>query len=273
MKQKFITINELQLAYLEINEDKKPVLFFIHGNSVSSRSWQGQLNSVLLKDYHMIAIDLPAHGDSAVAINPAKDYSLPGLGLIVANAIITLAGLKDYILVGLSLGTNILAEALAFGLQPKGLVIAGSCLIGRGLMPETFIYPGTNVDVVFTEQASENRVKVYAKEVMINSGEQAKTIFLEDYYRVRPPFRSCLADSLQHQRFSDQLQLIKSVNQPALIVFGQDEQIINPDYLDDVPLCTWRDTIFKIPGASHLVHLDQPDAFNELLAAYANEMT
>jgi len=48
--------------------------------------------------------------------------------------------------------------------------------------------------------------------------------------------------------------------------------IVDPDYLDDAELNLWKDSIFKLPSASHLVHIDQPKAFNRLLADYANNV-
>jgi pimeloyl-ACP methyl ester carboxylesterase len=272
MTQKFITIADCKLAYLDQNEDKENMVFFIHGNSVSSRSWKAQLNSERLQDYRLIAIDLPAHGDSAASANPAQDYSIPGLGAIMAAAIKVLAADQPYILAALSLGTNILAESLAFGLQPSGLVLAGSCLIGGKYTLDSFAYPDTNVGVVFTEQAGQNEVRAYASEVMTNRDKSVVEAFVNDYYQVKPPFRSVLSTSIQEQKYSDQIALIQAVEKPVLVIFGKEEQVINPDYLDDASLKLWKNMVFKIPDASHLVHSDQPEEFNKLLSAYMAEI-
>jgi pimeloyl-ACP methyl ester carboxylesterase len=272
MKQKFIHVAGTKLAYLDKNEEKENIIFFIHGNSLSSRSWNAQLNSELLKDYRLIAIDLPAHGDSEVAANPATDYSIPGLGAIMALAIKSLAGSSPYLMTGLSLGTNILAESLAFELRPGGIVLAGSCLVGEKYSLDSFAYPDTHIHVVFTEQAPENEVRKYAAQVMTNDKEAIVDEFIADYYGVKLPFRSVLMNSIQEHQFNDEIELVGSVNKPVLMIFGKDEQIINPDYLDDIPLNLWNQKIYKIPGASHLVNSDQPEAFNKLLAAYAADI-
>lgn len=269
MKQKFIRIAGTKLAYLEKNVAQENTLFFIHGNSVSSRSWNAQLNSHLLKKYRLIAIDLPAHGDSEAAKAPAEAYSLPGLGAIVAEMVRSLAGDKPYLLTGLSLGTNILAEALAFELQPTGIVIAGSCLVGGKYTLDTFAYPETHVHVVFTEAAPEAEVRAYASEVMESPAGTAIEDFVADYYKVKPHFRANLIRSILQGQFSDQMALIAGVNTPVLMIFGKDEKIVNPDYLDDSPLKLWNKTIYKLPAAGHLVQLDQPEIFNQLLAGYA----
>lgn len=272
MEKKTITINAIELAYVEINANARETIFFIHGNSVSSVSWKKQLVSELLNSCRLIAIDLPAHGDSGTSTNGAQDFNLPALGQIMAIAIKELAGDKPYIMAGISLGTNILAEALAFDLQPVGLVLGGSCIVGGAYTVNSFVMPNTNVYVVFTDESSLNEVSQYTSQVMLSTAEEDVHDFISDYYRVKIPFRSALADSIGNQQYSDEIALVKSVNKPVLIVFGKDELIVDPDYLDDAELSLWRGSIFKLPGASHLVHIDQPEAFNKLLADYAKDM-
>jgi len=270
--KRFITISNINLVYLVKNPEKENIVFFIHGNSISSRSWNAQLNSELLKNYRLIAIDLPAHGDSDAVRNPVTDYSVQGLGAIIAAAIHSLAGKSPYMVAAISLGTNILAESLAYDLQPEGIVLAGSCLVGGKYTLNSFAYPETNVHVVFTEQAPENEVRKYASQVMKNDSEIFIDEFMADYYLVKSPFRSALMNSIQEQQFSNEIELVASVNNPILMIFGKEEQIINPDYLDHAPFNLWNNTIYKIPNAGHLVHSDQPEEFNRLLSEYAADI-
>ena len=107
---------------------------------------------------------------------------------------------------------------------------------------------------------------------MNNDNEIIVEEFVADYYKVKLPFRSALMNSIQEQQFSNEIELIAYVNNPILMIFGEEEQIINPDYLDDAPFNLWNNTIYKIPNAGHLVHLDQPDAFNKLISEYAADI-
>lgn len=272
MEKKTIIINAIELAYFELNSDARETIFFIHGNSVSSLSWKKQLASELLKPYRLVAIDLPAHGDSGASSIEQQDYNLPGLGLIMANAIKELAGDKPYLMAGISLGTNILAEALANDLEPAGVVLGGSCIVGGDYTVNSFVMPNTNVYVVFTDDSSLNEVSQYASQAMLSTEEEGVNDFISDYYRVKVPFRSTLADSIGKQQYSDEIALVNSIKKPVLLIFGKDELVVAPDYLDDASLSLWQDSIFKLPGASHLVHIDQPDVFNKLLADYAKDM-
>ncbi len=74
MEHQFLQINNIRLAYVEQNLTATKTIIFVHGNSLSSKMWQKQFNSELLKEYRLIAFDLPAHGKSSAPLNPEKDY-------------------------------------------------------------------------------------------------------------------------------------------------------------------------------------------------------
>lgn len=38
------------------------------------------------------------------------------------------------------------------------------------------------------------------------------------------------------------------------------------------PINLWKKTVYKIPGASHFVNIDAPEAFNKLVAEFAKDM-
>lgn len=271
MQQKFIEVNKTKLAYIEKNKEAKSTIFFIHGNSTSKRSWRKQYESKLLSAYRLISIDLPSHGNSELASDASK-CTLKGLGAIMSSAVNLLAAGKPYIVAGMSLGTNIVAEMLVHSISPTGLVLAGPCVVSEELPVEKFVKPDTHVGVVFTEDADESDVRLYAKETSLSREDEDFKIFLEDYKRTDNKFRRYLAESIAEKNYSNQIILIQEKNVPILIVIGKDERVVKTDYLDDVELPLWRSEIFKIPGASHLVNIDQPEAFNKLLAEFSEDI-
>jgi pimeloyl-ACP methyl ester carboxylesterase len=146
MQNKIVEVNGIKIAYVEKNKEAKQTIFFIHGNSMSKRSWYKQYDSHVLSHWRLIVIDIPSHGDSEKAA--ASDCSLKGLGAIMASAINLLANNRPYIIAGMSLGTNIIAEMLAYNIIPAGLVLASPCIVSAELRVETFAKPGTHVGVV-----------------------------------------------------------------------------------------------------------------------------
>jgi len=265
----FITLNAIPIAYQIIHPQARRTIFFIHGNSGASNAWQKQLDDPIFSNYRLIAFDLPAHGQSGFP--HVEDCTLPRLAQIMSEAVTALAGDASYMLVGVSLATNIIAEMLYYHLTPAGIVLAGPCIIGDRITMEQIAKPHTHVGVVFTDEASPDEVLQYAGETSLSREASDATLFIKNYEAVQKPFRSLLAQSIAAQKVSNEIALLQQQAIPLLIIFGKDEKIVHPDYLDDVVLPVWNDTIYKLPGASHLVPIDQPQSFNRLLAAYAAE--
>ncbi|WP_158638439.1 alpha/beta fold hydrolase [Panacibacter ginsenosidivorans] len=270
MDIQYLNLENSKIAYIENNKEAAQTIFFIHGNSVSKRSWRKQYNSDILSAYRMVAIDLPAHGDSDAF--DTKNYTLPGLAKLMCEAVKQLSDNKPYILAGISLSTNIIAEMLAYDVAPKGLVLAGPCIVGKDFTIEKFVKPNTHVGVVFTDEPAEVDVHNYGRETCLSKDEDDINIFMEDFKAVKNPFRSSLAQSITTAVYNDEIALLQQHNIPSLIIFGKDEIVIDPDYLDTAVLPGWNDKIYKIEGASHLVNIDQPEAFNKLLEEFATDI-
>lgn len=268
----FIEVQGIKIAYLEKNRTADKIIFFIHGNSISKRSWRKQYNSDLFSAYHLIVIDLPGHGNSGIAENPEEVYNLIGLASIMHETVEQLSRNKPYLLAGLSLSTNIVAEMLAFSTKASGLVLAGSCIVGKNYPLQSFVKAGTHVGVVFSNDAPLSEVLLYAKETSLTTNQEDIDIFLEDYKATDKIFRGTLAVSVAAEKYSDEVELLQQSNIKSLVVFGKDEKIVEPGYLDNAPLNLWRGEVFKIEDAGHLVNIDQPEAFNQLLKVFADEI-
>jgi len=270
METKFINCNGCRFAYFELNEQAPYTIFFIHGNSVSKRCWRKQYESPLLSAFRMIAIDLPAHGESGAA--DEKNCTLPALASVMCKVVKALSDDKPFILAGISLSTNIIAEMLAYDIKPTGLLLAGPCIAGKDHLPDTYIRANTHVGVVFSDIADDNDLYSYARETSLSDKDEDIAIFLEDYKSVQLPFRSLLAQSIAAGNFSDEIALVRESNIPSCVIFGKDELIIDADYLDNTPLPLWNNTMYKIAGAGHLVNIDQPEQFNPILRAFADDI-
>lgn len=272
MQISFIEIDEIKIAYTEKNADGANTIFFIHGNSVSKNCWRKQLESDALKNCRLVAFDLPGHGDSGKAINYNETYSLKGFAEIAAKIVTALCNDKNYLLAGLSLGTNIIAEMLNYNLQPLGLVLAGPCVLSKNVPAEKIIKPNTHVSVVFTEDADIKDVKQYAGETSLSNAEEDLQFFMNSYKTTDKKVRSVISNSISSEDYSNEIELLQKRKALTLVIFGKDEKVVYTDYLDNAELPLWKNNIFKIPGASHLVNIDQPDIFNFLLKDFAEDI-
>jgi pimeloyl-ACP methyl ester carboxylesterase len=271
MSPSFIEVKGLQIAYHELNPGALNTIFFIHGNSVNKNCWYKQLKSGALKNYRLIAFDLPGCGDSDKALHAEHDYTLKGLAAFAINIIHALHRNKPYIATGLSLGTNILAEMLPT-IQPAGIVMAGACIVGKNIAVDNIIKPGTHVGVVFTGEALKEDVLKYANEVMINADAEDIQQFSDSYYSTDTRLRTTIAACIAAGNYSDEIDLLQQKDIACLFVYGKDELVVNTNYLEDVTLPLWNNKIYLIDGASHLPNIDKPEEFNALLMAYAEDV-
>lgn len=97
----------LQWSYVEKGEG--PCVLLVHGTAASVHSWR-HIFPLLAPSYHVIAVDLPGHGDSQA--RGSSDYRLPrmarGVGAVMAKL-----GAAPQIVAGHSAGAAVLAEAMA----------------------------------------------------------------------------------------------------------------------------------------------------------------
>ncbi|MBC7510499.1 MAG: alpha/beta hydrolase, partial [Ferruginibacter sp.] len=240
---------------------------FIHGNSCSSRSWYNQIKSEALSGYRLIAIDLPNHGNSQ-AIDIAK-FSMEVMAAIVGSAIRKLAKYKPFIICAISLGTNIIAELLDESIKPKGLLFAGPCIMGEGFEMSRLANQSADLKALFTDEVPEDKVVDYFNIASFSQNEKEKNLFVEDFFSVKNNFRSLLFGVLTDGLFQDEIKLVAQKGCPVCVVYGEDDKIINTGYLKDAAINLWNKTTYTIPSAGHLVNIDAPVAFNELLAAFA----
>ncbi|MES1216061.1 MAG: alpha/beta hydrolase [Bacteroidota bacterium] len=269
METKFITIEGVQLAYTEKNPAAQKTIFFIHGNSSSFRIWKSQFKSDLLSAYRLIAVDLPANGQSSAC----EDYSLPGIARLISLALLSLVAAGDYILAGLSLGTNIVAEMLTNDIDPAGIIILGSCMLGAEYGMERVFRPGVDMHAAFTDIITEEELKQYwslagASSVDINKYKA----FAEDYSLVKDKFRSRMFASVVEGKISDQVGLLERSGIPSLVIFGYDELVCDKDYLDNSAINLWNNKVFKLPDAGHLVPLDKQQELNILIDDFAKDV-
>ena len=268
---KNITINSLILAYTEVNEQQGNTLFFVHGNSASAQNWHKQLSDPNFGNYRLIAFDLPAHGQSAASVNPDEDYSLTGMGKILATAVNELSLNKPFILVGVSLGTSVVAEMLPY-LNPAGIIILGCNVLGGKYTMQQAFKPGLDSTTLFADAATPDSIAKFAYDATFLKLPADTDLILNDYQSVKPGFRPTLLKTFMQGKISNEIELLQKTNMPIAVIFGAEDNFCNNTYLDDMPFKTWQNTAFKIPQAGHYAQLDQPDAFNSLVLAYATEV-
>jgi len=95
-----------------------PAIVFVHGWSCDRSYWRGQLGP-LAGSHRVVAADLAGHGESGTG---RRSWTMPAFGADVA-AVVDDAGLEDVVLVGHSMGGDVILEAaLLLEGRVRGLV-------------------------------------------------------------------------------------------------------------------------------------------------------
>jgi pimeloyl-ACP methyl ester carboxylesterase len=271
MDSKFIDINGLTIHYVEKNAQENNTLFFIHGNSGFYQIWHKQLGSELFNNYKLIAIDLPGHGKSSDSKVPELDYSPLNTATILSQIIKSLAKTNPYILIGFSYGTNVVVEMLKHELIPKGLVLAGSCVLGKGYGMERVFVQGQHPSILFYNEPDKDIVEKWFSEELVSASKYDIKTLLDGYLKVSSDFKPALFKTAVEGQISDEILALKELNVPVCLIFGAEDKLIHIDYLDSFPFPIWNAQIYKLPNAGHWVNMDNPNIFNQIVFEYAQE--
>jgi len=114
-------------------------------------------------------------------------------------------------------------------------------------------------------------VRQSLSEILKSGNEEEINLHTEDFFLAKPPFRSALIQSVIQGKLSDEITLLKNRAIPVLLIFGKEDNLIQVNYLDEMPFAIWKNEIYKLPGAGHYLQNDQPEIFNQLLAEYLEE--
>jgi pimeloyl-ACP methyl ester carboxylesterase len=265
-----ITVDGQELAYTQSEGQGRPVVF-VHGNSCSSRTWNGILAGPFGQRFRCLALDLPGHGESAPAAN-REDYSLPGYAKAL-TAFAQATGATDAVVVGWSLGGHIALEAAPGWPSAAGYVVFGTPPVATAAqMGEAFL-PNPAMNVGFSAAVSPEEARTFAASFTAPGSALPLDDVVADILRTDGEARAALFASVLEGRFADQVAIAGALRQPLAILHGDGEQLVSLPYLQKLIIPTlWRDTIQVIPGAGHALHQEAPEAFTVLLEHFIAEL-
>jgi len=268
--------DRLKLQFWDWGSDGKPVMILVHGGLDHARNWDWVARA-MREDYHVYALDLRGHGNSAWA---------PGALYSVAEHILDLSGLADIVkgfpvtLIGHSLGAAVsLAYAGVYPERVKKLV----AIEGVGLPPTRKLQerpPADRIrDWIEKTRGAENRTAhsypdlktAVARMKEANpflSDEVAQHLTLhgtnwnadgsiiwkfDNYARLTPPYGMNLDEAAA---------VFGRITCPVLLFWGRQSFALDPDLAVEAGAIRDRTTV-KVEHAGHWVHHDQLQVFLE----------
>lgn len=239
----------------------------LHGNSCSARAFAHQLGGALGRRLALTALDLPGHGASPDAAEPAATYCMPGYAAAVVGAVQRL-GLERAVFVGWSLGGHVLLEAADRLRAAAGfMLVAAPPLAELSDMARAF-RPSAVAAMLFQRELDAGQETAFAEAVFGRTGGKVAEL-RADLRRADGRAREELGRSLQAGAYRDEVQIVRGLAQPLAVVIGEHDSLIDRAYFDRVPMpALWRGGVQVMRGAGHAPHWEKPAAFDALLNAF-----
>ncbi len=276
----FFYSDRLKLQFWDYGQNDKPSLVLVHGGLDHARTWDWVARS-LRTDYHVYALDLRGHGNSAWA--PGAMYSL-------AEHVLDLSALLDIIndfptrLIGHSLGGCVVLEYA--GVYPARVGKAVS-IEGLAFTPEHSLhappwqrilnwieavrdaekrhsksYPNLDAAVARMKEANPHLSDEVAQHLTLhgtNWDPDGSLVWkFDNYVRVIPPYGL---------RREDAIGLYQRIECPVLFFWGLESFLPVPDE-DPRRKAIRNSRIVRVPGAGHWLHHDQLEIFLRETAAF-----
>jgi pimeloyl-ACP methyl ester carboxylesterase len=263
----YIKAGGLQLHYLDYGSVGRPPILCVHGGAAHAH-WFDFFAAGFKTNYHVRALDLPGHGDSAWMDPPTYEY-------------------EQY--------AGNLAEVTA-KLDMQGLILMGHSMGGMVSIVHTALYPAlvrALIVVDTTLRMSADRVAAL-RDVGSRPGSRYATHdeFLSRY-RLRPGATSAAPEIIRHlaerggrqlpdgewtHKFDrnvyaqrngiDGIPYWDRITVPTLIVKGGRSSRITPEMFAEVRAHCPRVELVEVPHADHHVFLDNPPGFEHVVKEF-----
>jgi pimeloyl-ACP methyl ester carboxylesterase len=269
----FFYSDRLKLQFWDYGHEGKPALVLVHGGLDHARNWDW-VAQTLCKDYHVYALDLRGHGNSAWA---------PGAMYSVAEHVLDLSALLDIVnefpirLIGHSLGGIIVLHYS--GVYPDRVQKAVS-IEGIGFPPQHRVqapaserlrrwienvrdlekrkqhtYPNLDAAMARMKEANPQLSDEVARHLTLHGtnwdADGSLVWKFDNYARAIAP--------LGHH-LNDAAELYGQIKSPTLLFWGLDSFAPVPENdvrVKAIPNCH----LVKVPNAGHWLHHDQLDLF------------
>ena len=260
-----VNIDGVDLAYWRAGRGDK-TLVLIHGNSACKEVFHNQFAG--LKDVQIIAFDLPGHGCSSDAANPAVQYTISGYALLLKRALDALE-ISNYLVYGWSLGGHIGLEMAGRGFDLAGLAISGTPPAGPGPAEVMEAFLPVEAGAITTAlEANDAQIKMYT-EAVYGSLSPIPELFYMAAARTDGVARATMgADIIAGEYGCHQRTVTAGWAKPMACGHGSDDVFINTDYLEGVPFGNLYGGSIEKFQSGHAPFLETPAAFNAWLAGF-----
>ncbi len=268
----FFYSDRLKLQFWDFGTEEKPPLILVHGGLDHARSWDW-VAKALREDFHVYALDLRGHGNSAWA--PGALYSIAE-HLLDLSVLVDIINLPPVAIIGHSLGA--ITTLLYAGVFPervhKLVAIEGLGLPlqeGRYSAPERMrrwiakvretenrahhSYPNLAAAVARMKDANPFLSDQVAEHLTLhgtNWNADGSIIWkFDNYARLFPPYGANMEEAAE---------VLQQISCPALLFWGRQSFAKDPE-TDPLAMQIANRRVVKVDQAGHWLHHDQLEIF------------
>jgi pimeloyl-ACP methyl ester carboxylesterase len=245
-------------------------LLLLHGSGASRHVFDSQMSGALAANHRVIAIDLPGHGQSSDAFDPATAYTIPGLAAAV-GVVLQALGIDRVAVFGWSLGGHVAIEMLASNPAVAGLMLTGTPPIGRGPIGVLRGFHMTfDTMLASKEEFTARDVERFAHMCF---GDNPDPSYLRAIERADGRLRKIMFAGMMRGVGADQKRTVERSSRPVAIVNGEHEPIGRLSYINNLSYSTlWDNHCHVIAGSRHAPFLERQDVFDPLLSRFVTDI-
>ena len=264
----YVQANGIRLHYLDYGTAGRKPMLCLHGGAAHAH-WFDFVAPGLVDDFHVRALDLRGHGDSAWA--EQHTYGFETFAEDV-HAFVETLDLRDFVLVGHSMGGMVsLLYAATHPGRVGRLVIVDSIM----LMPMSRVQRmrefGAKPPRTFATQAElVARYRLEPADSRMAAPEVVHRMAMHSG-RERPDGRwQHKADRRVYANFQQiaGMPFWDQIKVPALVIRGSRSTRFGPAELGDIRARAPQVQMAEVPASDHHITLDNPLGFNEVLRAF-----
>lgn len=255
----FVESQGVKIHYLakNLSEITRPALMFVPGVMMPAWIWEKQIDFFSRK-HPVVAMDPRSQGDSEQATEGHYAFSMAR----DIQAVVEALKLKSLILVGWSLGVpEVVNYAVHFGENIlKGLVLVDGLV---GIDSKVPFYQKTLDYWADLQVDREAKTKEFVKTIFHRpQPEEYLERLLES--AMRTPTNTVMT-YVNNYLLQDFRPLLSRIKVPTLVITTEGYRL---EYMKDIQRSLPQGKLEIVKDAGHVLFVDQPDAFNRLLADF-----
>jgi pimeloyl-ACP methyl ester carboxylesterase len=265
----FVEANGIKLHYLDYGTAGRRPMLCVHGGAAHAH-WYDYVAPGFTPDNHVLSLDLRGHGESARAGQQTYAWHTFAADL---NAFVEKLGLKDFVLIGHSMGGMVsLVYSSTYPGRVGHLVVVDSIM----LMPMERVtrmraYGGKAARAYPTQEELVARYRLEGADKEIAAPEVLRRMALHSGKQDADGKWRHKADRRVYANFSQiaGVPLWEKVRIPALVVRGgEDSKRFTPDTVAEVRMRAPQVQVTAVPQSDHHVTLDNPRGFVEVVRKF-----